>query len=173
MKITVQLFIVIVIFLLIGVASSVSAQTRGVRPDQTKRASQGEQIRGSSDKVRSLIDRMFVRLENQLDNYEEFLTRVKSRRNKLSEIGKDVVKIDVFILTASDNLAKARTTAAAAKTILEDIDTTANKRVAMVTIREQHSSVRRAMTTLHASMKQAVAELKATDSGPLEEGDEE
>lgn len=108
-------------------------------------------------KLQALVTRMLNSFQNRIDNYTDFLTKVKTRRDKLAADGQDVTKLDSFIATATTNLAAAQAALSTAKSALAGLDYTANPGTVIQTVRDQLKLVRDAMTTLHKSMSQTVA----------------
>jgi len=124
---------------------------------QNSNATPGSETR--AEKLQALVTRMFDNLQNRIDNYTDFLTKVETRRDKLFNDGKDVTNLDAFIQTAKTNLAAAQAALNNADNALANLDYTQNPGTIIKQVREQLKIVREAMTTLHKSMSETVREI--------------
>lgn len=97
--------------------------------------------------------------EKRLDNYKGFLSKVKTRRDKLSGAGQDVAKLNAFIVTGAANLEKVESTLTAAKTKLSALDYSKDPSLLKEDIRKEITPVRTEFTKLHKSMSETVSEV--------------
>ena len=114
-------------------------------------------------KIQAVVERLFSKFENRAAQYEQFLERVQSRRDKLASSGKDTSKLDAFLTTAKGNLLLAKDAITEAKTVVDGLDyASENKKDVREKVMAEVKKVRAAMTTLHTSMSQTVRLLKST-----------
>jgi len=112
--------------------------------------------------VKEVVARLLDNYQKRLTKYNDFLTKVKTRRDKLAVEGKDVAKLDSFIATATANLSAAQTVFTNVKTTLLALDYTGDMQTLRKSIKEELTKLRQAMTTLHKSMSEAVSDIIAT-----------
>jgi len=106
-----------------------------------------------------MVTSMINSFQKRLTNYKSFLDKVKSRKDKLAEAGKDVTRLDAFIATATTNLASAETALADAKKELEGLDYSGDGDTIRTTVKDVLSTLREAFTALHTSMGHAVRQI--------------
>jgi hypothetical protein len=114
-----------------------------------------------TEQVKAVISTIPDTYQNRLNQYGDFLTKVKSRRDKLAADGKDVTKVDQFITTATDNLATATTVLATEKTTLGNLDPTQDPAQLEKTVHDQLTVVRQSMTAVNNSMSATVRQIVA------------
>lgn len=117
-------------------------------------------------RLQATVTRILDNYQNRLDNYSDFLTKVKSRRDKLAASGKDVSLLNGYIQTAATNLATAQTSLNTAKNALSALDYSANPGSIIRTVEAQLKPVRQAMTTLHTSMAQTIKQIVILSASP-------
>ncbi len=127
---------------------------RVITPTPTpKRVSKTARV---DERTQAVVTRMLNSYQNRLDNYMDFLTKVQARRDKLSEEGKDVTRLDAFIKTAIDNATRAQTVLNSAKTTLGLLDYTSGMPTLRRTIQTELQKIRMAFTNMHKSMSETV-----------------
>ena len=174
MQLTARITVITFALLLLSGPSPVLAKnvSQSVSVDQnlmmgTKSPMMGDPLQNRVEKTKTIVERLLNKYSNRIDRYEEFLTRVKSRRDKLAGEGKDVAKLDTFLASAGDNIKKARTVLATVKVKLEVIDNSTDKQVVKTKIIPEFRKLRSSLTNLHTSMSQAVAKLKEVNASKL------
>jgi hypothetical protein len=139
--------------------------TRGANTDTGTPSSQWEDaINNRIKNTQDITNRIFDTYEKRLSNYNDFLNKVKSRRDKLAAEGKDVSKLDSFILTASNNLNTELNLFNTVNTDLASLDYTGDIASLRQNIHNEFTKLHQAMTTLHNSMKDTVSEIVAKSS---------
>ncbi len=111
-------------------------------------------------RTQAVVTRMLNSYQNRLDNYKDFLAKVKLRRDKLAADGKDVARLDAFILRATDNAANAESVLNSAKTALGLLDYTMDMKELRRAIQTELRKIRLAFTQMHKSMSENVRAIR-------------
>lgn len=80
------------------------AQERSIRPGQAQQEARARYAGRMKERTSSMLERFAQRL----DQYEKFLAKVETRKQKLVEKGADVTRVTQYLATARTNLAAAR-----------------------------------------------------------------
>jgi capsule polysaccharide export protein KpsE/RkpR len=115
--------------------------------------------------VKNVVGNIPDTYQKRLNQYSDFLTKVKSRRDKLAAAGQDVTKLDQFITTATDNLNSANTVLQTEKTTLGNLDPNQDPTQLKKTVKEQLTVVRQSLTAVNSSMSDTVQEIVAVSGG--------
>ncbi|OGG05079.1 hypothetical protein A2Z33_07410 [Candidatus Gottesmanbacteria bacterium RBG_16_52_11] len=148
----------LLIFFLVIIAVPVIANEQAVLSEATKR-----EVQFRRNRVAKAINSRFLeKARSRLERYNNFLGRVVSRRNALSQSGKDVTELDRFIATARTNYGITGDTISSAETALGKLDFAGNDVSELKDeIMAEYAKVKRSFTELHTSMAAVVAEIKA------------
>lgn len=108
-----------------------------------------------------LVSRLTTTTEARLENYGQFLERVRTRKQKYADMGKDVTRVERFIATAQTNLTAAGLALTNFKNAAGAIDLDAvSPGEARKQLTGDLAALKQAMTTLHTSMAGSVAEIR-------------
>lgn len=103
-------------------------------------------------KTTQMLD-SFAKRETQ---YVEFLGKLRSRRDKLEQGGKDVTKTNEFLDEATKKHAVAKLTLENEKRALESMDLKGDAMTVRKSIKDRVSKIRTAFTEMHKSMSETV-----------------
>jgi len=145
---------------------SVLAQTVTERPEKVRptKMMQAQRDARRGDRIRALVQRMADKFQNRLDNYEAFLARVQSRREKLASAKKNTDKLDRFLTVAQTNLDNTKTALANYRANTAEIDYTGDLQEVRQLVMAEVKLVREAFTRLHTSMSEAVRSTKESNA---------
>ena len=146
----------LVLFLLTLTAVPVYA----ARPTGTPGTQRYGQVQQRTERRMNMTSGMIAKFRQRLDRYQDFLTKVETRKAKLADQGVNVTNITAFITKAKENVKKTKTAIDTAETNLNAIDYSQPMNEVMTRVRDELRKVRQAMTTLHTSMSQAVREIR-------------
>lgn len=139
--------------------------TKNLSPDNADAArSEKSEQKHSAVALSDVTDRILGSYEKRISNYTDFLTKVRSRRDKLATQGSDTTKLNAFIASASDNLRDAGTKLSTVKKAVNTLDTKKSVGDTRATLKPLLTELRQAMTGLHKSMSETVHEIVSATS---------
>lgn len=130
--------------------------TRRAMPSVSTQSAGGQGLARRTEKLQALLTRMVNLSLQRLDAYRAFLTKVQTRIDKLQAAGHDVSKFTSYISLAKTNITAVDAAITHMSETFAAIDTTTNMKTIRDTVRTELTSVRKAFTTLHTTMKQVV-----------------
>lgn len=142
--------------------------TGNIRPSGYVRPTSGPDGTNRTQQISDVIKRLLDSYKQRLDQYGQFLSKITSRRDTLKAQGADVTRLDAFIQTAVDNLHKAQAQFASLEAVLLNMNLNTDMRIIRQTIQNELTKMRQAMTILHTSMSQVVAEIVALSIRPTD-----
>jgi hypothetical protein len=103
-----------------------------------------------------VVNRILGSYENRIANYEDFLTKVKTRRDKLAAEGADVARLDAFLSTANSKLLSVKQLFVQSKTKAGAVNYEGTMQDIRRALKPIFTALRTALTDLHTSMSDAV-----------------
>jgi len=140
--------------------SQVAAQTppnnQLPRGRNSNRPTQQNPQERHTQSVQQLMDRMFINFQNRLNLYEQFLTKLESRRATLAQKGADTTNLDRFLREARNNLATTKNVLNTTRANSANLDFTEPLPQLRRQVVDTISPLRQEFTQMHRTMSQVV-----------------